>query len=85
MTEAGHTREDQMSKDFVVEMMYRTMISGYDKYGSIKSYIEANADYSNLESLKARLKLYEETKDKKYLVDVANYAMFEYMHPLHKI
>ena len=35
-------------------------------------------------SLRKRLHLYEETGNAEYLVDVANFAMIEFMHPSHE-
>ena len=36
-----------------------------------------------VESLKARLELYEQTGNTEWLVDVANFAMIEYRFPMH--
>jgi hypothetical protein len=35
-------------------------------------------------SLKKRLKKYEETGNTEWLVDIANFAMIEYMYPQHE-
>lgn len=57
------------------------MVNSYYRYG------KASENYGVYKCLDARanilerLKAYEETKNKEFLVDVANFAMLEYMFP----
>lgn len=57
------------------------MAVSYHKYGPVK---EAYPHKVNaVATLKQRLDLYEKTGNADYLVDVANMAMIEFMHPAH--
>lgn len=54
----------------------------FHKYGPArKNFEEGRVDA--IKSLKKKLAAYEKTGNTEYLVDVANYAMFEFMFPLH--
>jgi hypothetical protein len=56
------------------------LVSAY-KYGEVS---EAYPERVNaIESLGLRLAKYAETGNVEYLVDVANFAMIEFMHPRH--
>lgn len=59
----------------------KAMVLSYYKYGP------AARDYPDridaIESLKMRLKRYEETGNTEFLADVANFAMLEFMFPRH--
>lgn len=56
------------------------LVSGF-KYGAVS---DAYPDkVSAMESLKKRLDAYKKTGNAEYLVDVANFAMIEFMHPAH--
>lgn len=69
------------SPEFVSLMQNRIIVSHY-KYGWMsESYPTRLANA--LESLKARLALYEQTGNTEWLVDVANFAMIEYRFPQH--
>jgi len=54
----------------------------YHKYGPAKNnFHEGRVDA--VASLRKKLLAYEKTGNTEYLVDVANYAMFEFMYPAH--
>jgi hypothetical protein len=78
------TPEQILSKNYSTEFddkrKNRMVVSHY-KYGPAwKTYPEL-AD--SIACLEQRLKLYKETGNKEHLVDVANFAMIEYMFPRH--
>lgn len=72
--------------------MANRMAVSYHKYGPVAEAYPEKVDA--IESLKTRLKLYMEGGEVKgvkiepgnteYLMDVANFAMIEFMHPKHK-
>jgi hypothetical protein len=68
----------EFDPEFVIKMMSAMMVS-YHKYGKLdKAYpLKFNA----VDDIRARLKKFIETRNKHYLVDVANFAMIESMHP----
>lgn len=54
----------------------------YHKYGPAKkNFAEGRVDA--IKSLERKLNAYKETGNIEYLADVANYAMFEFMYPIH--
>ena len=58
------------------------MITSFFKYGPVvTNYSQGLID--NAKSLKARLNMYLRTGNTEYLVDVANFAMVEFMQPQH--
>ena len=64
------------------------MIFAHHKYNSKEmSLKERQSTYGKknaIKSLRERLKLYLYTGNTEWLIDVANCAMIEYMHPTHK-
>lgn len=62
--------------------MLTSMAVSFYKYGPIAKAYPHKVDA--IASLKARLKLYEETGNADYLIDVANFAMIEFIHPAHE-
>lgn len=68
----------EYSADFD-EKRKRAMVTSYDKYGKASLNYPQNVDA--IASLKKRLELYEQTGNSDYLVDVANFAMLEFMFP----
>lgn len=71
----------EFSEPFVDGMKNRMAIS-YFKYGPVQ--LNAGKKFVNeMESLKLRLKKYEDTGNTEFLIDVANFAMIEYMYPSH--
>jgi hypothetical protein len=71
----------EFSEQFV-QMMQNRMVVSYYKYGPLVEAYPHKVDA--IESLKARLKKYEETGNLEWLVDVSNFAMIEFMIPKHK-
>jgi hypothetical protein len=54
------------------------------KYGPAKkNFGEGRVDA--IKSLRKKLLAYEKTGNMEYLADIANYAMFEYMFPIHPL
>ena len=76
------SRADILSRDFsepfVTKMRNAIEMSHY-KYGyASKTYPELAQAYK---CIKQRLELYEKTHNKEYLVDIANFAMLEFLYP----
>lgn len=76
------TREDILKKDFsesFISKMKNAIETSHYKYGwASKTYPElAQAR----KCIQERLDLYNKTHNKDYLVDVANFAMLEYLYP----
>lgn len=64
-----------------VDLMKQSMVMSHYKYGRVKDNYPHLSDA--VSSLKQRLELYEKTGNSEYLVDVANFAMIEFMLPRH--
>ena len=80
------TREEILSRDwstqFIDGMMNRILMSHY-KYGWMsKTY--GNKLASAIGSLEMRLDIYKKTGNTEMLVDIANFAMIEFLYPQHK-
>jgi hypothetical protein len=75
-----HVPQDQVSVFFMQGMVNR-MIHGFIKYGHVmrKEYVP-----DSIPCLVQRLKKYKETGNTEWLIDIANYAMMEFMRPNHK-
>lgn len=72
--------DSEFSEQFIQGMSDRMAVS-YIKYGAIR---QAFPDKVNaIKSLELRLKQYKETGNTEFLMDVANYAMIEFMLPAH--
>lgn len=69
------------SKEFIDLMQNRIIVSHY-KYGWISQNYPELA--KAIDSAEERLRLYRETGNTEWLVDLANFAMIEYMHPSHQ-
>ncbi len=68
----------EFDADFAVKMIAAMMVS-YHKYGLVaKAY---PSQYNATSDVRARMAKYRETGNKHYLVDAANFAMIEAMHP----
>ena len=65
---------------FVQGMADRMAVS-FCKYGLVADAYPSKVDA--IESLKKRLDRYAETGNTEWLMDVANFAMIEFMHPRH--
>lgn len=72
--------EREFSDAFVLGMRQRMRVS-YFKYGALAKAYPKKLDA--IKSLHVRLKKYEETGNTEYLIDAANFAMIEFMHPKH--
>jgi len=68
------------SEDFVRKMKNRIVVSHY-KYGWMSDTYPELADA--IGCLEQRLALFKETGNTEHLVDVANFAMIEFMYPRH--
>lgn len=79
------TREEILKRNFsepFIQKMRNAIETSYYKYGVASlTYPELAQAYK---CIKQRLKLYEETHNTEYLVDVANFAMLEFMFPAFK-
>lgn len=79
------TREQILSRSFsesFVSKMRNAIQTSHYKYGyASKTYPELAQAYK---CIKERLELYEKTHNTEYLVDVANFAMLEFMFPSFK-
>lgn len=68
----------EFSSEFVQFMANRMSVS-YHKYGPVADGYPDKLDA--IASLKQRLDTYAETGNTEFLVDAANFAMIEFMHP----
>lgn len=68
----------EFSANFLQAMLDRMLMS-YFKYGKVSEGFPRKVDA--LATLRSKLEEYERTKNTEMLVDVANYAMIEFMHP----
>lgn len=64
-----------------VQGMADRMAMSYYKYGKVAEAYPRKVDA--VASLKLRLEKYEQTGNTEFLMDVANFAMIEFMHPRH--
>ncbi len=71
----------EFSEDFIAGMKSRMEMSYY-KYGPIRDAYPHKV--SALESLRKRLDKYEESGNTEWLLDIANFAMIEFMLPSHR-
>ena len=78
----SETREEILKRDFsesFVQKMKNAIEMSHYKYGwANKTYPELAQAYK---CIKQRLEEYEKTHNKEYLVDVANFAMLEFLYP----
>ena len=72
--------EGEMSQEFLQGMANRMAVS-WAKYGKVADAYPDKADA--IASLRLRLDRYEATGNTEWLMDVANFAMIEFMHPRH--
>ena len=79
------TREEILKRDFSEEFitkMKNAIEMSHHKYGFMsKTYPELAQAYKCIHE---RLDLYIKTHNKDYLIDIANFAMIEYMYPSFK-
>ena len=81
MTEILETLKTQISEEFIAGMRARMEMS-YFKYGDIRKAYPDKIDA--LASLQQRIEKYNETGNTEFLMDVANFAMIEFMFPRYK-
>jgi hypothetical protein len=79
-TKLSEILKTEFSHDFV-EKMKNSMVVSFHKYGPIDSAFPDRVDA--VASLMDRLRLYTSTGNTEALMDVANFAMIEYMRPSH--
>jgi hypothetical protein len=72
--------DTEFSETFVEGMAARMAMS-YFKYGAVAEAYPLKRDA--IASLQQRLLKYAETGNTEWLIDVANFAMIEFMHPRH--
>jgi hypothetical protein len=72
--------ESEYSRPFLQGMLDRMALS-FHKYGRIALIYPKEIDA--LRCLRERLRKYETTGNTEWLMDVANFAMIEFMHPGH--
>lgn len=72
--------DTEFSEPFIAGMRARMAVSYY-KYGPVALGFPRRRDA--IASLRRRLEKYEETGNTEWLMDAANFAMIEYMHPGH--
>ncbi|MEO1528200.1 MAG: hypothetical protein AAFX06_22445 [Planctomycetota bacterium] len=73
--------KSEFSERFV-ELMKSRMLVSFHKYGPVKEAYPHKIDA--IASLQTRLREYERTGNTEFLVDAANFAMIEFMHPSHE-
>lgn len=73
--------ESEVSEQFLQGMVDRMAVS-YHKYGKVADAYPHKVNA--IASLKERLRKYEYDGNTEWLMDVANFAMIEFMHPKHK-
>lgn len=59
----------------------KAMINSYYKYGPALLNYHSYKCMNAIENIRKRLQKYEETGNTEFLVDVANFAMLEFMYP----
>lgn len=76
------TREEILRRDFsneFIEKMKNAIETSHYKYGwASKTYPELAQAWK---CIAERLDMYNKTHNKEYLIDVANFAMLEYLYP----
>ena len=78
--DTGPCPESEFSVDFIRGMLDRMAVS-FHKYGPLRDAYPHKVDA--VKSLRERLAKYEETGNTEWLMDVANFAMIEFMRPGH--
>jgi hypothetical protein len=78
MTDIEAVLKTQVSDTFLAGMVARMEMS-YFKYGDVREAYPEKIDA--LASLQQRLRKYEDTGNTEFLMDVANFAMIEFMFP----
>lgn len=63
------------------ELRKKAMITSYHKYGPMKENYDTYKCMDSIGNIEKRLQKYKETGNTEFLVDVANFAMIEFMYP----
>ncbi len=72
--------ESEVSHPFLQGMVNRMMVS-FHKYGGVAMAYPKRVNA--IDSLQQRVDKYADTGNTEFLIDVANFAMIEFMHPAH--
>lgn len=80
MTDISEVLKTEFSEKFLDGMRNRMVVSFY-KYGFIADAFPSKVQA--IASLQDRLRKYAETGNTEWLIDAANFAMIEFMHPTH--
>ncbi len=72
--------QTQFSKDFLQGMLNRVAV-GYHNYGDAKKSWQSGHGFNWIKSLRLRLTKYRESHNTENLIDIANYAMLEFLYP----
>lgn len=75
------SHENEVDEDFLDGMRKRMYVS-FHKYGPVRDAYPSKVNA--LRTLAAAVEKYQATGNTEYLMDVANYAMIEYMCPAHQ-
>ena len=81
--EIKHHNDQILNRDFskeFVEKMKHAILLSHEKYGWMSETYPELAQA--IKCIDDRVKAYMETHNKDYLVDIANFAMIEYMHSM---
>ena len=76
----AETLKTEFSEKFSDGMKFRMIVS-FHKYGPVALGYPERVDA--IKSLEERLQRYRETGNAEWLIDVANFAMIEFMYPSH--
>lgn len=74
-------RETQWSSKFE-ELMRNRLIMGALRYGNVLGTVD-KSKYDLVHSIERRVRLYKESDNAEYLVDIANYALLEFVNESH--
>lgn len=80
MKTSGDILKTEYSEKFD-QLRKLAMENSYHKYGPLKKNYEEHKCMDALGNLEKRLEKYRETGNTEFLVDVANFAMIEFMYP----
>ena len=81
LQDEGSILDDHASVEFLTLMMNR-LVLGYFRYGPRK--VRGRRPTQNIKEIRRRITLYEKTGNQEHLVDVANFALVEFMKPCHE-
>lgn len=70
--------------DRFIELMQNSLVQSHYKYGSAKDNYGVHKTVNAFKSIQGRMDMYEKTGNADFLIDIANFAMLEFMYPQHK-